>query len=589
MGTIVKQNKQLYKAISENKRFSLAIFICFMAILKIQYSNVESTEYLGIADTKEININSSHSVKIRNIHVIPGQTVEEDELLMELERPDLDLRIYELESQLNELKAENSFNSEMNKELKSVKVSNNENMDSPLQIKINSMTKQLIILKRKKADLFVFSKRAGVIGSINVKVGEDASPFTPLITMHDSAPSMIKGFIHESIYNKTYKGQKVVVTSISDPNKIMDAVVASVGNRIVEYPVRLRKSEASVTYGREVVIFVSKDNPFLIGEKVQIKSFEKPNEIMTAHAQAVPVRKIEDVIDLEIGVDIENTKVEPSGLVYIKDLNQTVMISDDTGRKDRPYIYTVNNSGLIDKEIEIEGVKAISDMEAISMDENGIIYIASSMSEKKNGKVSDKRKKLLMIERNDFNFKAIGEVNFYDALNKVAKSNKSEEWAQVLLAKGNKKIRINIEGILVKENTMYFGLRSGSKLTKDQFVLLKINDIKSVFAKNAIDADQISIQANVAFPIDSDFKNEGVSDIALINGELYVLTVNNTGKEGGRVLKTVLADPSNHMTELKRFKGLKPEGITYDTSASKFLISFDQGDKKSKLLLVDKF
>lgn len=588
MGKLAKQNQILVKTILENKRFSVAILVCLIAILKIQSANVVSTQYLGIADTKEININSSHAVKIKNIHVIPGQTIAENELLLELERPDLEMSIYELESQLNELKAENSFNEEMNKKLKSVKVQAGTGENSPLQIKISSITKQLELLNRKKSDLFVFSKRAGVIGSINVKVGEDASPFTPLMTMHDSSPSLIKGFVHESIYNKTYKGQKVVVTSISDATKTMDAVVASVGNRIIEYPVRLRKSENMITYGREVVIFVSENNPFLIGEKVQIKSFEKSKSIMAAHADTVPAPKSESYFDLSVDVDIENVNVEPSGLLFIKDLNQTIVISDDTGKGDRPYIYTMNDKGQIDKEIEISGVKGIADMEAITQDEDGFIYITSSMSEKKNGKVSKKRKRFLKVKRTNFEFSAVNDINLYDALNKVAKDNKKEDWAQILLNPSMSKIKVNIEGIVVKGNTLFFGLRSASSKLKDQFVLIRINDLNSVLETEKIQADQISIQANSAFPRDAFFKNEGVSDMAIIDGELYILTVNNSGKEGGRVLKTVLEDPSNHLEEVKTFRGLKPEGITFNSQTGKFIVAFDQGKKTAQILVSDK-
>jgi hypothetical protein len=588
MGNLNKQKTAFLKTILENKRFSFAILVCLIAILKIQSSNVVSTQYLGIADTKEININSSHAVKIKNIHVIPGQTISENELLLELERPDLEMSIYELESQLNELKAENSFNEEMNKKLKSVKVQAGTGSNSPLQIKISSITKQLELLNRKKSDLFVFSKRAGVIGSINVKVGEDASPFTPLMTMHDSSPSLIKGFVHESIYNKTYKGQKVVVTSISDDSKTMDAVVASVGNRIIEYPVRLRKSEKLITYGREVVIFVSENNPFLIGEKVQIKSFEKSQSIMAAHADTVPGPSMENYFDLSIDVDIENANVEPSGLLFIKELNQTLVISDDTGKKDRPYIYTMNSKGQIDKEIEVAGVKGIADMEAITQDENGFIYITSSMSEKKDGKVSKRRKRFLKIKRNKFDFTAVSNINLYDALNTVAKDNKKEDWAQILLNPSQSKIKVNIEGIVVKGNTLFFGLRSAGSKLKDQFVLIRVNDLESVLNTEKIHNDQVSIQANSAFPKDQFFKNEGVSDMAIIDGELYVLTVNNNGREGGRILKTVLQDPSNHLEEIKNFRGLKPEGITFNSLTNKFMVAFDQGKKTAQLLVADK-
>lgn len=589
MGTLVKSQKLFYKAVKENKRFFFAIVICLIAIFKIQTTNVVSTEYLGIADTKEITINTSHAVKIKNIHVISGQIVKENELLIELERPDLDLRIYQLESELNELKAENSFNREMNGQLKSVKISAKNDETSPLNIKIESIAKQLEILKRKKRDLFVFSKSEGVIGSVNVKIGEDASPFSPLLTMHDNSPTMIKGFVHESIYNKTFKGQKVVVSSITDTNKIVDAVVASVGNRIVEYPLRLRKSETTLTYGREVIIFVPRDNPFLIGEKVQIKSFEKIADFMTAHADETEEKEEDQYFDLQVDVDIENKMIEPSGLLFIKDLNQTLVISDDTGAEDRAYIYTMNNRGNIDKEIEIDGIKNMSDMEAITTDENGFIYITSSLSKKKNGDIPTKRKKLIKVERTNFSFKLVSEINFHKALEGVALKNKKEAWAKFLLDKKKKGIDVNIEGIVVRDNSLYFGLRDSSRRKDSQLVLIKISGVDSLFSTGKLNADQMSISANIPFPKHELFADEGVSDLAIINNELFILTVNNEGKTGGRVFKTLLSDPNHHLTEVKRFYGLKPEGITRNSVTKNIIISFDQGSKTSKVLVLDSF
>src|SRR3990167_6825281 len=100
--------------ISQNKRQSVALALALLVIFKVHYDSTESFGYFGIADTKEINFSSSEAVMIRKIHVIPGQKVTKGMLLIELDRPDIELNIHELKSDLEELIGENKFNKEMN-------------------------------------------------------------------------------------------------------------------------------------------------------------------------------------------------------------------------------------------------------------------------------------------------------------------------------------------------------------------------------------------------------------------------------------------------------------------------------------------
>ena len=86
--------------------------IMFCIILLLTYITIslrsESTNFYGIADTKEIVINSETGVAIKRIFVVPGQTVRAGDTLVELSRPDLDLKISETGHQLDEIKTQSN-------------------------------------------------------------------------------------------------------------------------------------------------------------------------------------------------------------------------------------------------------------------------------------------------------------------------------------------------------------------------------------------------------------------------------------------------------------------------------------------------
>lgn len=60
----------------------------------------------GITETREVEINTENAVKVGTIHVLPGQEVEKGDLLVELHRPDLLLKINTISHQIEELTME---------------------------------------------------------------------------------------------------------------------------------------------------------------------------------------------------------------------------------------------------------------------------------------------------------------------------------------------------------------------------------------------------------------------------------------------------------------------------------------------------
>jgi len=73
------------------------------------YKNRAITFY-GITETREIIINSETAVEIKKIHVLPGQAVKRGELLVELIRPELIMKINSISHQIDELRAQDLAN-----------------------------------------------------------------------------------------------------------------------------------------------------------------------------------------------------------------------------------------------------------------------------------------------------------------------------------------------------------------------------------------------------------------------------------------------------------------------------------------------
>ena len=81
---------------------------------------------------------------------------------------------------------------------------------------------------------------------------------------------LIKGYVHEDLTLEVSIADKFTVSSLKDGAVSYPGRVVGLGSRIVEIPSRLRKNPDFKTYGREVLIEITKVNQFLQKEKVAI-------------------------------------------------------------------------------------------------------------------------------------------------------------------------------------------------------------------------------------------------------------------------------------------------------------------------------
>jgi hypothetical protein len=121
--------------------------------------------------------------------------------------------------------------------------------------------------KRKRDELIV-APSDGLIGNVHCKEGEKITSFGALISFYEESPNLVVGYIHEELILKINIDDSIAIYSSSRPDIQNKGVVKTLGSRIVEIPPRLRKIKELKTFGREIIIEIPPENPFLQKEKV---------------------------------------------------------------------------------------------------------------------------------------------------------------------------------------------------------------------------------------------------------------------------------------------------------------------------------
>jgi multidrug resistance efflux pump len=254
----------------KNKKLLFAWIFCIFIIIIISLYYRDSAGFLGITDTKEIIINYDKAVTLKKVGVHQGQKIKAGDFILEMESPELEIRMNAIFSELQQLFSQYNFN----KELKIENISGNlQNIKptNPLNIKIIGLKKELDLLQAEKQKLYVKSEVNGTVCSVNRSAGEKITPFLPIISICPESPVIVIGYIHEHLFSKIKVGQKVLVQSIVDNTRSIEGYVKEAGPRIIPMPDHIKKISGVPLWAREVLIEIPQNNQFLFGEKVAIE------------------------------------------------------------------------------------------------------------------------------------------------------------------------------------------------------------------------------------------------------------------------------------------------------------------------------
>jgi len=148
----------------------------------------------------------------------------------------------------------------------------------PRDARIQSLENEIEFYENKTKKFALMAPSDGLIGNIHVKEAEFVKSFNTLITFYEENPTLVQGFVHESMILQVAIGDSLDVVSSLHPKASCKGIVTGLGSRIVEIPSRLRKIPEYRTYGREILIKIPRENSFLQKEKVILKLERKDAE-----------------------------------------------------------------------------------------------------------------------------------------------------------------------------------------------------------------------------------------------------------------------------------------------------------------------
>ena len=332
-------------------KLSIAWVLCVIIALVLGFVyQGKAAMFRGIAEASETIISLPSPTEIVKVHVVSGQEIHVGDTIVEINRPDLMLRIAELTREIDALEGRSNLSSaEIDQKVADVKANLEtrrltltaeiRNLESEYQsnkaisaklkslsnsksqsdgndamaMRIKSLKNELALatksaneqiallrgssklqkasgkseaenlkkeleeLKKQQEELIQIAKEDWVVGDVNVRDGEKVSSFAPIVTLTHKAPTLVRGYINEQIYQNMNLGEAVKVTTLAGTGKAVVGEVVGLSSRIVPFPTRMWKMPEMPVYGREVTIKIPEENHFLLGEMVTIAETSQKN------------------------------------------------------------------------------------------------------------------------------------------------------------------------------------------------------------------------------------------------------------------------------------------------------------------------
>jgi hypothetical protein len=492
-----------------NKKLLIAVVIAVVCVLNIQYFTVTSAaSCLGVADSKETAISFESPVVVKRVFVLSGETVRKGQPLLEVEPAELNMKLVELETQLQSLLSEEKVRSSLLKTF----VSEKSVIDgtSPLEQEILGLRQQVEQLKKLQQQSVRYAEDDGVVASVSFKANEQVAPFQIIMTLNSLVPNLVYGFIHENYVAEFKVGDEVVVETITKMKKTARGKVASIGSRIVSFPERLQSLSGTKFWGRELIVSLPYQNKLLMGEKVQIKSqkaIQPPKSGLLAYADSALFGKKSEP---EAKLLALGMPFEASGLIAVTSMQGLLTVSDEDGPKKSPFWYHPIKNISDAKNFGLVGIDSIEDLESVGFDQ-GQYYAMSSLGANRSDKVKEKRNLLIRFNIKDEIIVVDRRIEMRSLLIDLIKKTP-------VLRDIEPKIEddLDVESLTLSEGDAYLGLKS-PQLKDGSSVVFRIKDFTKQIEK---------------------------SDVKTLNGEIYALIK----------LEDIKCESSSRITDLVKTK-----------------------------------
>lgn len=271
--------------------------------------------------------------------------------------------------------------------------------------------------------------------------------------------------------------------------------------------------------------------------------------------------------------------IEPSGVVWVPALDRYLVVSDDVGdsaNHHEPWLLAMTRAGAFDEApVPIEGLAELNDGESLCAGPAGTIFLSTSHSPNKRGHSDAARRMLLLLEVAGRKLRIAGRLDLTEA--RAADGSGSLLSIAGLPEDG----RLDIEAITFRDGALWIGLKS-PLTARDGAVILKLAAPVAAARAGKIPAGAVTRVAEVSLHVDVKGHRiaQGLADMtSLPDGSMALVANSPKGHEadGGGALYRY--EPGKGEPRLvRRFEGLRPEGVTPSADGKELVIVFDEND-----------
>jgi len=458
----------------------------------------------------------------------------------------------------------------------------------PLVLQLEVIEKRLERLHQDRLSLALRAPADGNVTIVHKRSGEVIAEGEPVVSVECTPGAQIVACLPEAEALSVDTGDRARLWSLqSRGSKELSGKVIALSPRVEELPVRCRRTPTQPEWGRNAVILLDDPVDLIPGQPFDVL-FERRREGTgsgTAIAQS-PLPGEDDPQSMEVPEElVKLSRLEPSGILWQKNLLRYLLVSDDTGYPNdndhAPWIFTMTVDGKVEPyPLPLTGIDEVNDLESIAPGEGGAIYMLSSQSHSKRGRRLPSRTAFLKVVPNGSGYRVAGEAHLAELLDVAG----PKYWERLGIPDGTRDL--NIEGMTYHQGALLLGLKS--PLSADGLALIwRLENPDSLFEPGGLDRAGLSLWAQVDLDArqDNTLVPRGVSELlSLPDGSLLITSTvsKRTGEiESGYLWSVSEAQPGLLSARLVRtFPGLKPEGISLSPIPGRIVIAFDADDNR---------
>jgi hypothetical protein len=279
--------------------------------------------------------------------------------------------------------------------------------------------------------------------------------------------------------------------------------------------------------------------------------------------------------------------LELSGLAWAPTLDRYLAVVDDTidlatDSRRAPFVLALNRAGHLDAEpVPLDGLSALDDAESLAAGPDGTFFLLTSHSPTHRGKIRASRRQLLRLHLDGRRLRVTGILDLLhgsaDISHELKKLGLPEETP------------VDLEAIAFHDGALYIGLKA-PLLPDGEAIILRLDRSSEAFAAGKLEANELSLwgQAKLAVPPigggPGPLVFQGVADLFFgPDGDLYLCAnaPKNGSPDGGGALWRARFPTGGRLEAqlLRRFVGLKPEGITVRPGSGALTVVFDRNSR----------